>query len=145
MDKKYQQNFKNTFTGGSRVAEGCFWPSDGATSVIRDLDKSESTGLVAEAASSSAYLVWTLGSRGGVFSALEEGFREPKMDLLGFVEMDLGRRFRSDEVEMFPKNRDSVVLAGLLFLVLIVLRSMDQASTRERERKRCTEFEFENV
>lgn len=134
MDKQYQQNFKNTFTDGSRVAEGCFWPSDATTSVIRDLDKSESTGLVAEAESSSTYLVWTLGSRGGVFSALEEGFRELKMDLLGFVEMDLGRRFRSDEVEMFPKNRDSLVLAGLLFLVLIVLRSMDQARERERER-----------
>lgn len=75
----------------------------------------------AEESSPAWGLVWMLGLSGGVFSEL--GFRRLKMDLLFLVEVDLGRRFRSEEAEMVPKNRDSPALSVFLFFVLIVLRS----------------------
>jgi hypothetical protein len=52
-------------------------------------------------------VVGTFGSAGGVFSALElESLGFDELDLC--LEMDLGRSFRIDEVDMAPRNRLSV-------------------------------------
>ena len=71
------------------------------------------------------WTVGTLGSEGGVFSALD---LEVDLECL---ERDLGRRFRMEEADMVPKNRDSVA-SVLCLLCLIVLCE----SYRERERWR---------
>lgn len=105
---------------------------------VSDLGKSEGTGLVAKADSSA----WTLGCSGGVFSALGAAILGVKKLLLCLVEMDLGRRFRSDAVDMVPKNRDSLVFSALLFFGFIVSET-ELDGERERIRESCTDFEFE--
>jgi hypothetical protein len=68
------------------------------------------------------------GSAGGVFSALYlESLGFDELDLR--LEMDLGSRFRIEEVDMVPRNRLSV--ASVLWLGLM----LHWASDRERERE----------
>lgn len=86
-----------------------------------DLGESEGTtgsGLAAIAESSPPG--WMLGLGGGVFSALGAAALGAKKDLPCLVEMDLGRRFRIDEAEMVPRNRDSPAVSVEVVLGFIV-------------------------
>ena len=89
----------------------------------------------------SSWLIWMLGSVGGVFSASELG-------ILGFwilclEENDLGRRFLMEEEEMLPKKGASAAVSALLLRLMMVSLSKQKDQTmvvlyrhRERERER---------
>lgn len=95
---------------------------------VSDLGKSEGTGLVAKADSSA----WTLGCSGGVFSAFCAVILGLKKLLPCLVDLDLGSRFRSDAVDMVPKNRDSLEFSALLFFGFIVSETeLDGERVRE--------------